>query len=206
MVSTVYIDKLNEKTDFMLSGSIDSSIMMVCSYTLIGVSLSSIGLNNQPNSFFMKDIISPKSLHVKYILTREVKNMSEPTSSQLEQLDQEMIELARKTRVLVVNQLTKNGTEVPKGQSEQMTLMQAVDGLDKQAFSKAKLKLEEKEASNKEEINALLAATLSRINVKKTLDARRTNAVTLDMDVELHEVPGETEYGVLPIRQEELEE
>lgn len=80
--------------------------------------------------------------------------------------EDDVIQYTRSKRKDLVEELTKNGA--PKDKDEQHVLLSALDGLDRSALTRLKIKTEETNNKNQQNIAALMAKVLTSINPSET--------------------------------------
>lgn len=83
--------------------------------------------------------------------------MSEKSQEVLDLEAQSRLEYTHNVRKRVIDELMKEG--IPKGTSDKVLLIQALDGIDKAVFTKVKLKNEDKANKNEEERNRILVTS-----------------------------------------------
>lgn len=114
--------------------------------------------------------------------------------------EEDVFNYTQNTRKKIVKQLFKNDT-IPGDKSEQIMLMQALDGLDRTALGTKRIKAEQE---NAKELSAAASAAVANVlkqvnNSKRNLDLTDVTDVPVPVlsseipDPEL--VPGETEVG-----------
>lgn len=128
--------------------------------------------------------------------------MSDKDQNLLDLEAQARLEYTHSVRKQIVDGLMKEG--IPKGTSDKVLLVQALDGIDKSVFTKAKLKNDDKANKNEEERNRILVTT-AIANYK----ANQQNAIRYSMPdtsnlPKIDLVPDQTFIGVQELTFEEL--
>lgn len=118
----------------------------------------------------------------------------------METEDKLILEECVRIRRDMITATTKNG--IPKEEEDRALLLQALNGLEKVALSRAKLKNEEQTNSNISLANELIVKMLTGSFVQPEVigECRVLEEVTGEIDV----VPGETEIGVISFDYTEL--
>lgn len=75
--------------------------------------------------------------------------------------DDEVLDLTLDRRQWMYNQLTENGTKLPQDVAQQKLVMQLLDGMDKAALGKKRLKLEEKTVDAQSAAAGVMASILA---------------------------------------------
>lgn len=86
--------------------------------------------------------------------------------------DDDILARSHELRKRIVCTLTKDGTQIPVADPRQMqVLVQALDGMDRQALGNKRIKLEEQVNKTQEEAAGLIGALLQRVTSQKPFEA-----------------------------------
>ena len=116
--------------------------------------------------------------------------------------DQRRLNLTQTTREMIIRQLTPGG-KLSSETSDRVTLMQALDGMDRTTIAVAKIKVEDTASRANEEIAARMADFLVNSQGRNAQFAR-TTAVEAPALPEIELVKGEDSLGVHPVTYEDM--
>ncbi len=120
--------------------------------------------------------------------------------------DKRKLNLTASIRENIITETTKNG--IPQDKDTQSFLIKALDGLDTNTLSQAKLKIDKKNKDENEKIAGLVTEFLMRSTSKPlNPEEKREQAPELPDSFIINDpVPGEKDIGVVDITLKELEE
>lgn len=117
-------------------------------------------------------------------------------------VDQGRLELTLSVREKIIKGLTSDG-KIPEGEEDRSFLMKALDGMDRTVLSKAKIKSDDKNATNQAAATNMVAQLLLTAASRRT--GKRTEPVLLGSDIPEPElVDGETFIGVQTFKSTEI--
>ena len=116
--------------------------------------------------------------------------------------DQGRLELTFGVREQIIKTMTKNGG-LPSAPEDRDFLLKALDGMDRGVFSKAKLKIEDKNAQSQQDTARTISEVLKRV---RTVGVARTIDTPLLDDAIIVEdkIPGEDVIGVSALTYDEF--
>lgn len=119
----------------------------------------------------------------------------------------EDLQYTRAIRKRIVENLISE--KLPDNEEDRKYLATMLDGIDRSALSKGKLKIEDKNANNQERVASLVASVLGKINNNDlhqftNLPPDRDRVLTLEYEGDLSFVDGEMETGVKNLDYDEL--
>lgn len=116
--------------------------------------------------------------------------------------DQGRLELTLGVREQIIKTMTKNGS-LPGAPEDRDFLLKALDGMDRGVFSKAKLKIEDKNAQSQQDTARTISEVLKRV---RTVGVARTIDTPLLDDAIIVEdkIPGEDAIGVSALTYDEF--
>ena len=92
--------------------------------------------------------------------------------------DKRKLNLTASIREQIASELTKNG--IPRDKDEQTFLIKALDGLDSNTLSQAKLKIDKKNKDDNERVAVLVTEFLMRSNIgTRVTEEKRTEVPEL---------------------------
>ena len=101
--------------------------------------------------------------------------------------DDEVLDFTHSKRVWLLDQLTANGTKLPEDVKETKIVAQLLDGMDKQALGKKRIRLDEKVVDTQAGAAAIMANILSMAAGQKPFIVQ--NAVAREVPVLGSDVP-----------------
>lgn len=116
-------------------------------------------------------------------------------------VDDDDIQYVQTKRKKIVEDIIKDG-KLPDDPKMIAIALHALDGIDRSALSRKKIKTDEKTGAGLANAAATIANLLQQVNASnfKNPDGVRTSAPTLGADVPAPTlVPGETEIGTFPV-------
>lgn len=116
--------------------------------------------------------------------------------------DQRRLNLTQTTREMIIRQLTPGG-KLSGETSDRVTLMQALDGMDRTTIAVAKIKVEDTASRANEEIAARMADFLVNSQGRNAQFTRSTAVEAPDLP-EIKLVEGEDSLGVHPVTYEDM--
>ena len=116
-----------------------------------------------------------------------------------EELDIKYVQSKRK---FIVENMMEKG--IPKDRSEQAMLLAALDGLDRSAISRLRIKAEDKNANNMLGAAGIIAQMLTKVNpqTNQIFDMAPPSLPASIAPIEL--LPGETDIGTMTISCDEI--
>lgn len=136
--------------------------------------------------------------YILLLLFKKVTLMSEENS--IDSVDLTRLEFTQTVRERIVNKLTMND-EIPSDPDAQAFLMKALDGIDRAALAKARLKQDDKSQSNTANI---IAEMLRKHRVGNGTNNVGFTPVLDSSLIELNIVDGETSIGSSNLRYDDL--
>ena len=111
--------------------------------------------------------------------------------------DAVILQHTKNIRLQIVDHFVGENGHMPRNQGEWGALHQALDGLDRTVFTKAKLKSDEQNQQQRQQVLDVVAAVLQRTEVQASLPPTRTQELPdLSSDYTVTPVPGETDIGL----------
>lgn len=108
--------------------------------------------------------------------------------------DQQTLEKTQRIRNEVVDELMDGGA--PRSKEDREFLVKLLDGMDRVAINRSKIKAEEKTAKANGETNNIIANILRRVTANTTHEIDHTvKPPELPNDLHIEVVPGETHIG-----------
>ncbi len=119
----------------------------------------------------------------------------------------EDLSYTRNIRKRVVESLLAD--KLPESDEDRKFLISMIDGIDRSALAKSKIKIEDKNANSQERVSTLVADVLNKINNRdlkiSTSDPRSGDRLlVLEYSVDVDTVDGEMETGVKNLDYDEL--
>lgn len=110
--------------------------------------------------------------------------------------DLQVLARTQAVRLQIVDHFTGPDSALPRNQGEWGALHQALDGLDRTVFTKAKLKNDEENSQQRQQVMDIVTHVLQRTTA--ALTAPNPNPVTplLDTEYTVETVPGEMDIGL----------
>lgn len=118
--------------------------------------------------------------------------------------DQEELDSVRKTRIALMNELSKPGKLIPDSTGDKIMLMQLLDGREKAVIQKTRLKISAKTEENATNLTSMVAAVLLQTKVTRP-EIQRPRELKLDNALKhSNPVPGMMEIGTVQVRYEDV--
>jgi len=122
--------------------------------------------------------------------------MSEITSHLFTDDDRKILARTQAARLSIVDHFMSESGNAPRNQGEWSALNQALDGLDRNIFTKAKLKSDEENSQHRQQILEMVTSVLQQTQVVLTQAPPIRIEPLLDASHTVETVPGETDIGL----------
>ena len=111
----------------------------------------------------------------------------------------------QRVRLQLINKLTNNGTEVPAGSADKVLLGNILDGVDRQALTRAKLRSDKEDAKNNQNDLRVLAEALKTMDTRNYRPVATTEQRTMPLTLEHRPfVPGEMDITNEPLTAQQI--
>jgi hypothetical protein len=115
-------------------------------------------------------------------------------SSALDTESQRLLAFTVNTRESIVKELMKDG-KAPEDTGGRILLMQALDGIDRTVIGKAKIKVDENNSKNQQQMTSMVAKLLTSVTTPRSTEPRRPAVLDAEFIVR-DKVEGESDIGV----------
>lgn len=127
-----------------------------------------------------------------------------PEKSLFDEEDIAVLNEIKAKRKELLNELSKPGKLIPESTGEKIMLMQLIDGMEKQVFTKTRLKISSKIEEKSNNLAAMVASVLLQTKIERP-EVGRPRDLKLDADLKhSNPVPGMGDIGVIPVRYEDV--
>jgi hypothetical protein len=119
--------------------------------------------------------------------------------------DAAILQHTKAVRLKIVDHFIGDDRAMPRTQGEWAALHQALDGLDRTVFTKAKLKSDEQSQQQRQQVLDIVTAVLQRTDGQSMVLPVRTEVLPdLSSDFEVVPVPGEMDIGLHDLTYEQF--
>ncbi|MGI9214025.1 MAG: hypothetical protein ACR2HF_16270 [Methylococcaceae bacterium] len=110
--------------------------------------------------------------------------------------DQQLLAKTQDTRLKIIDHFMGEDGRMPKHQGEWAALHQALDGIDRNVYTKAKLKLNEENTQQRQQMFDMITEVLRQTNQQHADTPIAHEPPKVEVKLELNAVPGEMDIGV----------
>jgi len=116
--------------------------------------------------------------------------------------DQQLLAKTQDTRLKIIDHFMGEDGRMPKHQGEWAALHQALDGIDRNVYTKAKLKLNEENSQHRQQMFDMITEVLRQTNQQHAHLPISTEPPKVDITLDLNAVPGEMDIGTMDLTYE----